>query len=98
MSILTDEDLIEMLQIKFLLEDDITPSYFRNRLLERYTFLNSWIDEYDVNRINQLFHSVPFKPRLSKCTNCKKTQSSFDLVCESCYSTCLQLHEGGYDY
>jgi hypothetical protein len=96
MSFLTDEDLIEMLQIQILLSEDSSP-VFRERLIKRYQSLQNWVDEKDVIRMGELFSVIPIKPKISKCTSCKKTQKSIDLVCNSCYSLCLQLHEGGND-
>jgi hypothetical protein len=94
MSILTDEDLIEMLQIELLLNEDSNPSPFRDKLLKRYKSIQGWLDNDDIFRMRELFNVVPVKPRFSKCTSCKKSQHTVDFICESCYSICLQLYEG----
>jgi hypothetical protein len=94
MSFLSDEDLIELLQIELLLEEDNSPSIFRDKLLRRHASLSGWVDQQDIDRMQYLFNIVPIKPRLSKCTNCKKSQKSIDFICDSCYSICLQLYEG----
>jgi len=94
MSILTDEDLVEMLQIELLLKEDNSPSPFRDKLLKKYNSLQNWVDTEDIIRMQRLFNIIPIKPRYSKCTNCKKSQHTVDFICESCYSICLQLYEG----
>lgn len=94
MSILTDEDLITLLQIKIFLDEDFTDSTFRATLLKKYIALNQWVDAEDFIRIQELTQVVPIRPRSTRCTKCKHTQISIDLICNRCYSTCLQLYEG----
>lgn len=91
MSILTDEDLITMLQIEILLEQDRTDSVFRQAMLKKYQSLYQWLDGVDIARMETLGLVVPIKNRLSKCTKCKNTQYSVDLICNKCYAICLQV-------
>lgn len=91
MSILTDEDLVTLLQIEILLKEDKTDSAFRKAMLAKYKSLYQWLDGTDIARMETLGIAVPIKSRLSKCTKCKNTQKSIDLICNKCYSICLQL-------
>jgi hypothetical protein len=97
MSILTDDELITLMQLKVFLEEDLTDSAFRASLLERYLSLSQWVDLEDLIRMQHLTGVVPVVPRLCKCTNCKKSQKSIDLICNSCYSIMVQIIEGGND-
>jgi hypothetical protein len=94
MSMLTDEDLITLMQLKIFLEEDLTDTAFRASLLERYIALSQWVDLEDLKRMQELAGVVPIVPRLCKCTNCKKSQISIDLICNSCYSVMIQILEG----
>lgn len=94
MSILTDEDLITLMQLKIFLEEDLTDTAFRAAILERYITLSQWVDLEDLVRMQRLTGVVPIVPRLCKCTNCKKSQKSIDLICNSCYSVMIQIIEG----
>jgi hypothetical protein len=94
MSILTDEELITFLQIQIFLEEDFTEGAFRASLLKKYISLSAWVDDEDIPRMQALIGIVPVVPRKAKCTKCKHTQISIDLICNRCYSMCLQLHEG----
>jgi hypothetical protein len=95
MSMLTDEDLITLMQLKIFLDEDMTDSAFRASLLSKYISLSQWLDLEDINRMQYLTGLVPVVPRLCKCTNCKKSQKSIDLICDSCYSIMVQVIEGG---
>ena len=95
MSILTDEDLITYLQIEILLAEDNTDTVFRRAMLKKYNAMQGWLDEDDIIRMAALGFVVPIKARTSKCTKCKNTQKSIDLICNKCYSITLQLLEGG---
>lgn len=97
MSILTDEDLITLMQIKIFLDEDLTDSAFRASLLKKYVTLSQWVDLEDLNRMQQLSGVVPIVPRLCKCTSCKKSQMSIDLICNVCYSVMIQILEGSND-
>jgi hypothetical protein len=97
MSILTDDDLITLMQIKIFLDEDLTDSAFRATLLKRYVTLSQWLDAEDLVRMQRLAGVVPIVPRLCKCTNCKKSQVSIDLICSSCYSVMIQILEGSND-
>jgi hypothetical protein len=98
MSILTDDDLITLMQIKIFLDEDLTDSAFRASLLKRYITLSRWLDAEDLVRMQRLAGVVPIVPRLCKCTNCKKSQVSIDLICGSCYSVMIQILEGNDDF
>lgn len=91
MSILTDEDLITMLQIEILLKEDTAQTPFRAAMLKKYNSLYQWLDGLDIARMETLGLIVPIRPRLSICTKCKNKQYSIDLICERCYSIALQL-------
>jgi hypothetical protein len=91
MSLLTDDDLITFLQIKVFLDEDFTDSAFRAKLLKKYITLNQWIDSEDLTRMSDLVGAVTIQPRKSKCTKCRKSQITIDLICNTCYSTCIQL-------
>jgi hypothetical protein len=93
MSILSDEDIITMLQIEVLLKEDATDTPFRRAMLKKYNALRSWADDQDILRMQELGLAVPIKPRFSKCTKCKKSQISVDLICNHCYNLTLQLLE-----
>jgi hypothetical protein len=95
MSILTDEDLITFLQLEILLAEDKTDTVFRQAMLKKYNAMYQWIDGTDIARMETLGFVVPIKARTSKCTKCKNTQKSIDLICNKCYGITLQLHEGG---
>lgn len=98
MSILTDDDLITLMQLKIFLDEDLTDSAFRATLLKKYIALSQWMDAEDLVRMQRLAGIVPIVPRLCKCTNCKKSQMSIDLICDSCYSIMIQILEGSNDF
>ena len=98
MSILTDEELITLMQLKIFLDEDITDSAFRASILDRYISLSQLVDLEDLIRMQRLTGVVPIVPRLSKCTNCKKSQKSIDLICNSCYCVMIQILEGNDDF